>query len=133
MSSDLASRGPIGAKTVPIVIGVLLITMAVLLTVDLFAAAEASRRAARTSTSRTAATGRPSACSRVVRRQRAAHRAARLAGLRRRPVLRHDVRARQPRLVRNVLISFALSVGSWYLFYVGLGIALPAGILKGIL
>ncbi|MEU4392967.1 tripartite tricarboxylate transporter TctB family protein [Kribbella sp. NPDC023855] len=36
-------------------------------------------------------------------------------------------------LIRNAIISIALSVGTWYLFNLGLGIALPVGILKGIL
>lgn len=36
-------------------------------------------------------------------------------------------------LIRNAIISVALSVGTWYLFNLGLGIALPVGILKGIL
>lgn len=35
--------------------------------------------------------------------------------------------------VRNILIGAALSVGSFYAFYSGLGIPLPAGILDGIL
>jgi putative tricarboxylic transport membrane protein len=35
--------------------------------------------------------------------------------------------------VRDAVISVVLSVGSWYLFVLGLGIALPVGILKGIL
>jgi putative tricarboxylic transport membrane protein len=37
------------------------------------------------------------------------------------------------RYVRDLLIAVALSVGTWYLFVVGLGINLPVGILKGIL
>jgi putative tricarboxylic transport membrane protein len=36
-------------------------------------------------------------------------------------------------LIRNAVVSVALSVGTWYLFNLGLGIALPVGILKGIL
>jgi putative tricarboxylic transport membrane protein len=36
-------------------------------------------------------------------------------------------------LIRNAIISIVLSVGSWYLFNLALGIALPVGILKGIL
>jgi putative tricarboxylic transport membrane protein len=36
-------------------------------------------------------------------------------------------------LIRNAIISIVLSVGTWYLFNLGLGIALPVGILKGIL
>lgn len=35
--------------------------------------------------------------------------------------------------VRNIVIGAALSVGSFYAFYSGLGIPLPAGILDGIL
>ena len=35
--------------------------------------------------------------------------------------------------VRDVAIGVALSVGSWYGFYVGLGIPIPAGILDGVL
>jgi len=37
------------------------------------------------------------------------------------------------RYVLNLLIGIVLSVGSFYAFYSGLGIPLPAGILKGIL
>jgi len=35
--------------------------------------------------------------------------------------------------VRGPLIALALSIGSWYLFALGLGITLPVGVLKGIL
>jgi putative tricarboxylic transport membrane protein len=35
--------------------------------------------------------------------------------------------------VRDVIVGCVLSVGSWYAFYVGLGIPLSAGILDGIL
>lgn len=35
--------------------------------------------------------------------------------------------------VRDVAIGVALSVGSWYGFYVGLGIPIPAGVLDGVL
>jgi putative tricarboxylic transport membrane protein len=35
--------------------------------------------------------------------------------------------------VRDALIAFALSIGSWYLFALGLGIVLPPGVLRGIL
>lgn len=36
-------------------------------------------------------------------------------------------------LLRDVLVGAALSVGTWYFFYVGLGIPLTPGILDGIL
>jgi putative tricarboxylic transport membrane protein len=35
--------------------------------------------------------------------------------------------------VRDLAIALVLSVGSWYLFVLGLGIGLPVGILRGIL
>jgi putative tricarboxylic transport membrane protein len=35
--------------------------------------------------------------------------------------------------VRNAVIAVVMSVGTWYLFVLGLGINLPVGILKGIL
>jgi len=37
------------------------------------------------------------------------------------------------RYLLNILIGAVLSVGSFYAFYSGLGIPLPAGILDGIL
>ena len=36
-------------------------------------------------------------------------------------------------LVRDALISVALSLVTFYGFYLGLGIALPAGLLEGVL
>ena len=37
------------------------------------------------------------------------------------------------RTVRDIAIAVTLSVGTWYLFVVGLGIDLPVGVLEGIL
>ncbi len=37
------------------------------------------------------------------------------------------------RYIRDAAIALVLSVGTWYLFVLGLGIALPVGILRGIL
>lgn len=36
-------------------------------------------------------------------------------------------------LVRDLAIGVVLSVGTWYGFYSGLGLAIPAGILDGVL
>lgn len=36
-------------------------------------------------------------------------------------------------LVRDVAVGVALSVGTWYGFYSGLGLAIPAGVLDGVL
>ena len=35
--------------------------------------------------------------------------------------------------LRNIAIGVALSLGTWYGFYSGLGIPIPAGILDGVL
>jgi putative tricarboxylic transport membrane protein len=37
------------------------------------------------------------------------------------------------RIVLNLVIGAVLSVGTWYGFYVGLGVPIPAGILDGVL
>jgi putative tricarboxylic transport membrane protein len=37
------------------------------------------------------------------------------------------------RILLNLLIGAVLSVGTWYGFYVGLGVPIPAGILDGVL
>jgi putative tricarboxylic transport membrane protein len=37
------------------------------------------------------------------------------------------------RVVRDVVLAFVLSIGSWYLFVLGLDIDLPVGLLNGIL
>ncbi len=37
------------------------------------------------------------------------------------------------RLVLNLVIGALLSVGTWYGFYVGLGVPIPAGVLDGVL
>jgi putative tricarboxylic transport membrane protein len=36
-------------------------------------------------------------------------------------------------LLRDLIVGAVLSVGSWYFFYVGLGVPLPPGILDGVL
>jgi putative tricarboxylic transport membrane protein len=36
-------------------------------------------------------------------------------------------------VIRDVLLGLGLSIGSWYLFVLGLGIELPVGVLNGIL
>jgi len=35
--------------------------------------------------------------------------------------------------IRDAVIAFVLSIGTWYVFALGLGIVLPPGILEGIL
>ncbi len=80
-------------------------------------------------------TGAPSACSSASSSLNIA--ADRLAGLgdhRRAALRRRRLRAGQPHAACATSRSArALSVGTWYGFYVGLGIPIPAGILDGIL
>lgn len=37
------------------------------------------------------------------------------------------------RVVRDIALALVLSIGSWYLFVLGLGVDLPVGVLEGIL
>ena len=134
MATGLAQRGPVGPKAVPTVVGGLLLVVAVLLAVDVL-------RGGR---------GEPEGGEDIDLSHRADWRAvliiagaflANVALIERVgwPIsgailffgCAYALGSR--RLVRDPLIGIALSVGTWYLFVVGLGINLPVGLLKGIL
>ena len=68
-----------------------------------------------------------------VRRQHRPHRPARLGHLRGDPVLGLRFALGSRHLVRDPLISVALALVTFYGFYSGLGIRLPAGVLQGVL
>jgi putative tricarboxylic transport membrane protein len=132
--SDLASRGPVSAKTVPIAVGALLITMAVLLTVDILRGGRGEQESGEDvdlshgSDWKTIGLLAGSFIANALLIERLGwpvSGAVLFFGTAYALGSRH--------LVRNALISIALSVGTWYLFNVGLGINLPVGILKGIL
>jgi putative tricarboxylic transport membrane protein len=132
--SDLASRGPVSARTVPLVVGALLIAMAVLLAVDLIRGGRGEQEG-----------GEDVDLSHGSDWQTIGLLVAAFAfnalfiDLLGWPVTgavlffgatfalggRH--------LVRQAGIAVVLSVGTWYLFYLGLGIKLPVGLLKGVL
>lgn len=132
--TDTASRGPINARTIPIAIGALLILMAVLLTVDLLRGgrgeAEGGEDVDLTHGSdwRTIGLLLASFVANALLIERLGW-----------PVsgailffgTTYALGARH--YLRMAVISVVLSVGSWYLFFLGLDIKLPVGILKGIL
>ena len=131
---DVDSRGPVGPKTVPIAVGVLLIVTAVLLAINVLRGGHGEQEAGEDvdlthgSDWKTLALLVIPFVANILLIERLGWPVSgavlffgttfALGG-------RH--------LIRNAVISVALSVGTWYLFNLGLGIALPVGILKGIL
>jgi putative tricarboxylic transport membrane protein len=132
--TDTASRGPVNARTVPILVGLLLILMAVLLTIDLLRGGRGEQEGGEDvdlthgSDWRTVGLLVGSFAANALLIDRVGwpvSGAILFFGTTFALGSRH--------YVRNAIISVVLSVGSWYLFYLGLGIKLPVGILKGIL
>ena len=132
--TDTASRGPVNARTVPIVVGLLLILMAVLLTVDLV---RGGRGEAEGGEDVDLSHGSDWRTIGLLVASFAAN--ALLIEMVGWPIsgailffgTTYALGARH--YVRNAIISIVLAVGSWYLFFLGLGIKLPVGLLKGIL
>jgi putative tricarboxylic transport membrane protein len=132
--SDLASRGPVSAKTVPIVVGLLLIAMAVLLALDVYRGGRGEQEGGEDvdlshgSDWRTIGLLAGSFVANALLIERVGwpvSGAILFFGTAYALGASHHV--------RNAVVSVVLSVGTWYLFNVGLGIKLPVGILKGIL
>ncbi|GAA0740907.1 tripartite tricarboxylate transporter TctB family protein [Dactylosporangium roseum] len=132
--SGLGVQGPVGPKAIPTVIGILLVTNAVLLAWDVM-------RGGR---------GEPDVGEDVDLSQGTDRRAMLLLAASFMANIALIERAGWPisgavlfygcayalgsrHYIRDAIIAVALSVGTWYLFAVGLGIGLPVGILKGIL
>ena len=129
------ARGPVGPGAIPIVVGSLLVVVAgVPGPRRLPRAVAASRRAARTSSSPGAATGRRSPCwspAFVANALLIEPLGWPISGA---ILFFGSAFALGSRhYVRDAAIAAVLSFGSWYLFALGLGIILPVGILKGIL
>ena len=132
--SDLASRGPVSARTVPIVVGALLILMAVLLTIDLIRGGRGEQEGGEDvdlshgSDWKTIGLLVAAFAANALLIERLGW-----------PVsgailfFGTTFALGSRRLVLNALVSVILSVGTWYLFNLALGIPLPVGILKGIL
>ena len=133
--TELAStRGPVGAKTVPVVVGLLLVVTGVLLAIDVARGGRGEQEGGEDvdlshgSDWRTIGLLAASFAANAILIDRVGwpiSGAILFFGATYALGSRH--------YVRNAIISLALSVGTWYLFYAGLGIPLPAGVLKGIL
>lgn len=132
--SDLASRGPVGARTVPIAVGVLLVGLSVLLALDVARGGRGQAEGGedvdltRGSDWRTVTilVGAFTANALLIERAGWPISGAIL-------FFGTTFALGSRHYVRDVLVSLALSVSSWYLFYLGLGIKLPAGLLAGII
>ena len=132
--SDLASRGPVSARTVPIVVGALLILMAVLLTVDIARGGRGEQEGGEDvdlSHGSDWATIGLLVASFVANALLIERLGWPVSGA----VLFFGTTFAlgSRHLIRNAIVSIVLSVGTWYLFNLALGIPLPVGILKGIL
>ncbi len=133
--TDLSSaRGPVGAKTVPILVGVLLVSMAVLLAIDVARGGRGEMEGgedvdlASGSDWKTLGLLVGAFVANALLIERIGWP---LSGAILFFGTTYALGSRH--YIRNAIISLVLSVGSWYLFYAGLGIKLPVGLLKGIL
>ncbi len=132
--SDAVSRGPVSARTVPLVVGALLVVMGVLLTVDI---ARGGRGEAEGGED--VDLSRPTDWRTVVP----------LVAVFAANIVLVDtlgwvvsgallffgsvVALGSRHYVRDALVSLVLALGTFYGFYLGLGIHLPAGLLEGVL
>ena len=131
---DTVSRGPVSARTVPLVVGLLLVGMAVLLVVDLLRGGRGEPEGGEDvdlshgSDWRTIGllTGSFAFNALLIDRLGWPITGAVL-------FFGSTFALGARHFVRMAVIAVLLSVGSWYLFYLGLGIKLPVGLLKGIL
>jgi putative tricarboxylic transport membrane protein len=131
---DVEARGPVGPKTLPIAVGILLVVTAVLLAIDILRGGRGEQEAGEDvelghgSDWKTLGLLVVAFVANILLIERLGwpvSGAVLFFGTTFALGSRH--------LIRNAIISIALSVGTWYLFNLGLGIALPVGILKGIL
>ena len=134
LTETATARGPVGPKTVPVAVGVLLIAMAVLLVIDVARGGRGEMEGgedvdlAHGSDWRTIGLLAASFVANALLIERVGwpiSGAILFFGSAFALGSRH--------YVRLTVISVALSVGTWYLFYAGLNIKLPPGLLNGIL
>jgi putative tricarboxylic transport membrane protein len=132
--AELTQRGPVGPKAVPIAVGVLLLVVAVLLARDVLRGGRGEQEfgedidLTHRSDWRTVLLLAGAFLANVALIERAGwpvSGAVLFFGAAYALGSRH--------LLWDALIAIGLSVGTWYLFAEGLGIALPPGILKGVL
>jgi putative tricarboxylic transport membrane protein len=132
--SDTASRGPVNAKTVPVGVGLLLVLMAVLLVVDLLRGGRGEQEGGE-DVDLSHGSDWPTIGLLVAAFAFNALLIERLGWPITGAVLffgtTFALGARH--LVRMAVISVVLSIGSWYVFFLALGVELPPGLLDGIL
>lgn len=132
--AGLGARGPVGPKTVPIIVGALLIVTALLLTQDVLRGGHGEPESGEDVDLSVASDWRAMLLL-------AAAFLANIALIERAgwPIsgavlffgCAYALGSRH--YLRDAIIALAMSIGTWYLFAVGLGIGIPVGILKGIL
>jgi putative tricarboxylic transport membrane protein len=131
---DLAARGPVGPKAVPLVVGSLLVAVAGFLALDIWRGGHGEQEAGEDvdlsgrSDWRTLGMLAAAFLANAVLIESAGwpvSGAVLFFGSAFALGSRH--------WIRDAVLAAVLSVGTWYLFSVGLGIALPVGVLKGIL
>ena len=131
---DLAGRGPVGPKAVPLVVGVALVVVAALLAIDVARGGRGEQEAGEDvdlsagSDWRTLALLAAAFLANAALIERAGwpiSGAILFFGCAFALGSRH--------VVRDVVLAVVLSVGTWYLFVLALGVSLPVGPLKGIL
>lgn len=130
-STDAIQRGPVGPRTMPVIVAVLLLTCAVLLTADLLRGGRGVGEDATTDDRSDWRTWGLVACAILM-----AAASVEFAGW----VLAGGVMFYlclyafgSKRHLLDLIISTGMALGSFYLFYAGLGITLPAGPLEGVL
>lgn len=134
LAETATARGPVGPKTVPVAVGVLLIGMAVLLAIDVARGGRGEQEGGEDvdlshgSDWRTIGLLAGAFVANALLIERIGWP---LSGAILFFGTTYALGSRS--YIRNAIISLVMSVGSWYLFYAGLGIKLPVGLLKGIL
>jgi putative tricarboxylic transport membrane protein len=134
LSTNIAQRGPVGPKAVPFVVGALLVLVAVLLARDVLRGGRGEPEGGEDVDLTGGSDWRT-----VLMLAGAFLANAALIETLGWPVsgavlfLGSAYALGSRHYVRDAVISVVLSVGTWYLFVLGLGITLPVGILKGIL
>jgi putative tricarboxylic transport membrane protein len=134
LSTNIAQRGPVGPKAVPIVVGTLLVLVAVMLARDVLRGGRGEPEGGED----VDLTGGSDWRTVLMLAGAFLANAALIEPLGW-PVsgavlfLGSAFALGSRHYVRDAVISVVLSVGTWYLFVLGLGITLPVGILKGIL
>ena len=134
LAAGFAKVDPVGPRMFPIVIGIGLIVLAIMLAIAIPRGSTGEEEGGEDiDTSIAGRLAHGGAAGRVVRRDDRVGGAAGLGDHRDAAVRRGGNDPGQQAYVRNVMIGVVLAVGSFYAFYSGLGIPLPAGILDGIL